>query len=272
MQDQYCKNCEAEGVENGRFCHICGQSLHIHRFTIAHFLHEMFHAFTHADKGILLLIKDLAKKPGMVMYDYIVAGKRKTYFNPFIFIVLTGGFLLFSNVFFKPYNTEPKPQYQTENNASFKDSKISGKDNLPSERGKKLNYFFEKNSKIIMIGSVPVSALVFFMFFKKRGIYYAEHLVAMCLLTGSTALLMAIVMIPFLALLKKTPYTWVPTVLLLAFQLFYFGWAYHQFFSRMGKISTWKPYLVSAVNIIFWSILSAGAGFLYIFWPAIYKA
>jgi len=272
IENSACKNCGAYVAETGNFCNQCGQTLHIHRFTLAHFLHEMFHAFTHADKGLFLLIKDLAKQPGVVMYNYIVAGKRKTYFNPFIFIVLTGGFLLFSNAIFNPYINEPALNtiQKTEEVRTKKTKPASGRQY--SERGKKLNIFMEKNSKIIMLASVPISSLVFFLFFKKKGIYYAEHLVAMCLLTGAAAIIMAVFMVPLLSLLKNTPYVVYPTILLLVSQLVYFGWAYRQFFTRMGQNTKWKPYVVSAANILIWSVLTAGASFIYLTWPMIFKS
>jgi hypothetical protein len=36
----------------------------IHRLTFTHILHEFFHAFTHADKGIFHLLNGLVAKPG----------------------------------------------------------------------------------------------------------------------------------------------------------------------------------------------------------------
>jgi magnesium-transporting ATPase (P-type) len=81
-----CKNCDAP-VE-GAFCSHCGQKAEIHRVSIGYLIHELFHAITHADKGFLLLIKDLVTKPGIVAREYL-DGKRKKYFNPLSFLVIT---------------------------------------------------------------------------------------------------------------------------------------------------------------------------------------
>src|SRR5690349_5843120 len=81
-----CKNCES--TVDANFCSNCGQKAHIHRITIGHVVHEFIHAVTHADKGFLLLIKKLITRPGIVARQYI-EGKRKTYFNPLSFIVIT---------------------------------------------------------------------------------------------------------------------------------------------------------------------------------------
>jgi hypothetical protein len=80
-----CKNCEA--TVNGKFCSRCGQNADVHRITVGHLVHEFTHAITHADKGFLLLVKELLRKPGTVPREYL-EGKRKKYFNPFSFLVI----------------------------------------------------------------------------------------------------------------------------------------------------------------------------------------
>ena len=52
-----------------------------------HILHDLQHAFLHADKGILYLIKEMAYRPGYVALEF-VQGQRKKYFNPFSFLVI----------------------------------------------------------------------------------------------------------------------------------------------------------------------------------------
>ncbi len=81
-----CKNCDA--TLDGKFCSSCGQRADIHRITVSHLAHEFTHALTHADKGILLLVKELVRRPGYVAKEYL-DGKRKKYFNPISFIVAT---------------------------------------------------------------------------------------------------------------------------------------------------------------------------------------
>src|SRR5688500_16468941 len=80
-----CKNCDV--LLEGNFCRQCGQKADTNRITFKHFLHEFFHAFTHSDKGILLLMKDLITRPGLVAREYL-DGKRKKYFNPLSFLVI----------------------------------------------------------------------------------------------------------------------------------------------------------------------------------------
>ena len=100
----HCSNCSAVISENAKWCSACGQSAHIHRFNFHHILHEFFHALTHADKGFLYLLKELAIRPGKVLLEYIIEGKRKKYFNPFTFLMIILAISLIANSFFHPYS------------------------------------------------------------------------------------------------------------------------------------------------------------------------
>ncbi len=263
-----CKNCGTAVVAEADFCHHCGQSTHFHRFTVSHFLHEMFHAFTHADKGFFLLVKELIKRPGVVMYEYITLGKRKTYFNPFIFILLIGAIHLFASAVFKPYSNESIAPTQGHGQVSAH-SGGNGAAMGRIARKQKVDLFMEHNAKMIMLGSVPMSAFIFFLFYRRSGVFYGEHLVAMCMLTGASSLIFGLVVVPLLGLLKNTPYHAMPSFLFLLLQLLYLGWGYQQFYARQGRREKLKPYLVSFVNIIAWSFLTGGAIFVYMAWPSI---
>lgn len=117
-----CPNCSTLLEKKFAYCPICGQSAHIHRFNLPHVFHEVFHALTHADKGLLHLIKNLTLRPGVTAREYILEGKRKTYFNPFTFLLLVLGLTVLANSYFKPYGTAPsppaRPQTQVQPNAT----------------------------------------------------------------------------------------------------------------------------------------------------------
>ena len=88
-----CKNCET--IFEGNFCPNCSQKAGTHRFSVKHIVHEAFHAFTHTDKGIFFLIKEMLKRPGKVALEYN-GGRRKKYFNPFTFLLI----MIALNIFF----------------------------------------------------------------------------------------------------------------------------------------------------------------------------
>jgi hypothetical protein len=94
MSEHTCHNCQH--TFSGKYCNNCGQDAHTGRLDMHSLLHEAWHAFTHTDKGVLLLIKDLAVQPGRTYTDYF-SGARKKYFNPIIFFLISFGVLLLIN-------------------------------------------------------------------------------------------------------------------------------------------------------------------------------
>jgi hypothetical protein len=75
-----CRACQTEGT--GKFCSNCGQSLVIKKVTLPYLLHEVFHFFTHLDKGIGYTLKHLITSPGTMQRDFL-AGDRNRHQKPF---------------------------------------------------------------------------------------------------------------------------------------------------------------------------------------------
>ena len=87
-----CKNC---GVSfEGVFCPNCAQKASTGRLNVSDVVHEMWHNFTHTDRSVLGFIAGLFTKPGIVIREYI-AGKRKKYFNPYTFFLVSSAILIF---------------------------------------------------------------------------------------------------------------------------------------------------------------------------------
>lgn len=83
-----CKACNSEA--SGRYCSNCGQSLSVKRITLGGLFHDAFHLFTHLDKGFLLTVKTLLKRPGHMQREYI-EGDRARHQKPFamFFVAIT---------------------------------------------------------------------------------------------------------------------------------------------------------------------------------------
>jgi hypothetical protein len=89
MHPTDCLNCSAAWQPEMNYCPQCGQKTDIHRLTFTHILHEFFHAFTHADKGIFHLLNGLVAKPGTVERE-MVEGKWKKVFQSLCLFPDTG--------------------------------------------------------------------------------------------------------------------------------------------------------------------------------------
>jgi uncharacterized protein DUF3667 len=77
---QVCKSCGFSGIEN--YCSRCGQPFKTKRISISGLLHDVFHFFTHLDRGFGYTLKKLIIAPGYMQRDY-VEGERIRHQKPF---------------------------------------------------------------------------------------------------------------------------------------------------------------------------------------------
>jgi hypothetical protein len=245
-----CKNCSTSF--EGKHCPECGQKADTHRFTVPHLAHEIFHAITHTDKGILFLIKELAYRPGHVAREYN-AGLRKRYFNPFTFLLIAIAFQLFvlKQVHFYEHFTAAMTRFQTKIEA-LAGKKVNADTPEVSEATKaaeKNMTVVQENSRTLTFMFIPFIALLTWFLFKKSGFNYAENLVMQTFLFGENTIFFLVIMIPFL--FNHSLY---PLVLLASFllQIVYNTIVYKQFFQQSWGKTIWK----SVVILIFYLTFS----------------
>ncbi len=78
--DPQCANCGASLT--GPFCAQCGEKrMDPHDLSFKHFLHELFHEFTHVEGRWWSTLRLLLTKPGVLAQEYL-AGRRSTYVRP----------------------------------------------------------------------------------------------------------------------------------------------------------------------------------------------
>ncbi|MFZ1527839.1 MAG: hypothetical protein WAT19_03755 [Ferruginibacter sp.] len=161
---QTCKNCGNHF--KGIFCNNCGQKFAVERFSFRHIFSEVIHAFTHADKGFLSLLKKMTVNPGLIAYEYIVEFRRKKYFNLFTFFVLITAIAAY----------------------------IENKDVLLKEDMFRMNniygirlIFYNKLLSAIIIPAVALA--VWLIHFPKRRLLYSEYTVFAMLLMSLKAIL-----------------------------------------------------------------------------------
>lgn len=231
MESKYCANCGRELAPDFTVCPGCGQKVSIHRFTIPHILHELLHAFTHADKGALHLLKELALRPGMVLQEYILERKRKKYFNPFTLLLLILGFSVFMNSIFHPFQ---KNQYITqEQMAKAKTEAAKAIYQRVTEGQAKVNAFMEQKTNIMTFVTAPIMALAFWLVFKGKKLNYAEYLVSYLMLTCVLSLISTVSFVPMMTAIPKE---WVPLLLgvNLVIQIAYTTYAYTKLLGLKG--------------------------------------
>src|SRR6187399_327703 len=80
-----CLNCNAPVNES--YCSRCGQKVEVKRLTWHSLGEEVFHFFTHIEKGFLKTTGQLIIHPGKLCKSYL-DGKRKTYHKPVSFFLI----------------------------------------------------------------------------------------------------------------------------------------------------------------------------------------
>jgi len=82
---EICKSCGNTG--SGSYCSACGQSYITKRITLRGLLHDVFHFFTHIEKGFGYTLKQLIVAPGTMQRLYI-EGVRSRHQKPFSMFIL----------------------------------------------------------------------------------------------------------------------------------------------------------------------------------------
>lgn len=217
-----CKNCETENPHHYSYCPRCGQKTTLHRLSLHDIVHEAFHYFTHADKGLLQLIRDLAIKKGKVAREF-VEGKRKKFYPPLTFFFL----VIAINVFVSTktdnhVNVNVEQQYQEELKKITDPVKKERWIEIYKRREQGV-HFINTNVNTIAMVSLPIIAFIFWLFFRRSGYNYIEHLVAGMYMFGFFTLV-SIVVLPvsyFLKLPENPVYAVCLFLQLVYYTLFY---------------------------------------------------
>jgi hypothetical protein len=143
-----CRSCQKSG--SGVYCGYCSQKLDIKRITFGNLVHEVFHFFTHLDKGFPYTLKKLFNSPGKMQREY-VEGIRTRHQKPFAMFFICASamalILYWINVVLANY-------FDAGN--------------------EKEALFFNKYMVMLLIGSLPVTALITYVFFFKSPYNFAE--------------------------------------------------------------------------------------------------
>ena len=228
MQQANCLNCGAVLTPKQKFCDNCGQKKDLPRITIPNLAKEFLQIITHADKGLLKLLKGLVTNPGKTAAEY-VEGKRKTYFSPFTFLALCIAFMLFVNTWIKPYGDLPVPDPEVL--ARIPDEETRELYILTIERNAKMQNFSNKNLSIISVLVAPYFAFFLWLFFPNRNRNVAEITVAYILFTGIGNVLSTIFISPWLAMYRNTSAYYPIFCTSLFLQTMYYAWGLKTFFN-----------------------------------------
>ena len=228
-----CLNCNFMLKNLEAFCPKCGQKVSVKRLETSVVFTDALKSFTSADKGILYLLKYLPFKPGVISREY-VDGKRKKYFNPFTFLILSIGITSFLSASF-----------------NLLASSTTDLDNPVS-------IFMSKNINLIIFLTVPVIGCFTYLLFRKEKINFAESLIISSYCSAIRSVFFIIIVTPLIIFFRNS-YLLITSLYLLGFAIYY-AWACCQFFNNFSKWYFFKGFLVMIFTQILISFI-VGIGF-----------
>jgi hypothetical protein len=147
-ETQLCRSCGFSG--HGKYCQECGLPYEQKRISLGGLLHDVFHVFTHLDKGFGYTLKQLLVAPGKMQKAYI-DGDRARHQKPFSMFLICATLAAVSRYWI--YQQLLK-YYETGNASEV--------------------YFFDEYMVVLHILLMPFYALVCYLFFYKSKYNYAE--------------------------------------------------------------------------------------------------
>ena len=235
-----CSNCGAGLNGTYKFCPQCGQSTATHRLHWHDVQHDLTHYFTHADKGIFFLIKELALRTGNVAKEYI-EGKRKKYMSPVTFYLLVAGIYVVAMHFLSS-------QFP----GSANNETLTTGMNVQQARAIRANVFLEEHLKVLAFLALPVSAFVYWLFYKRKGFSYLEQLVANMYANGFTLLVMCLLIQPVAAFITKDNNSIYGASTGLLFQLAYLFVFYYRFAGGGNTKAKLRAFIAVVVALFSW--------------------
>jgi Protein of unknown function (DUF3667) len=172
-----CANCSTAIVPGQNYCPNCGQKTPTPRLSLHEIGAEFVHALAHVDRSALSLIWQLLVRPGAVARDY-VSGKRKRYFGPFAFLVVSVAFT--SAVI-----------------------AISGFEAVTTDAPNGLAAFLQHHINLLFFVEIPLLAAACRLIGFREPFNYAEYLVLTSYIGGLHILFYAVVVIPVWFILRS---------------------------------------------------------------------
>jgi hypothetical protein len=181
---------------------------------------DLWQAIVNVDRSAVSLITALLVRPGVVARDY-VDGRRKRYFGPFAFLLITVG--LASAII-----------------------ALSGFKAFISNNPNGVLDFLQLHVNWVILMQVPLLALCTRILFYEQDLNYAEHLVLASFASSLRALFLGFVVIPYWYVLRPSTTDPIGIYIYFALWLAYFGLAGAQFYNGR-RVWSWLRAALAAL-------------------------
>ncbi|MDX1939802.1 MAG: DUF3667 domain-containing protein [Saprospiraceae bacterium] len=245
-----CKSC-GETLQ-GAYCSACGQKAINERITIRHIFSELFNIITNVDRGFLYTAKMLFIAPGQAIRNYL-SGQTRRYYHPLRYIIILVAISVAVNLSLGLYDKQQ----------SDIQSMVGRPDNQEViQVQQQFNEIVKKYLNIIPLLLIPMLSFFSYLFFRKKGWNYAEHLVLNAYQQGQ----LAFIGIPFMLIGSLMPEHLALQVMyfIIPFGILYATYVYRQFF-QVGWLQAFIKYvLIFIISYIILSILTGIAMIIFV--------
>lgn len=224
-----CANCGH--VVAQAFCPSCGQRTDTQRIDGHYLWHELQHGLFHVDRGILFTLRELFIRPGHSIREFL-DGKRVRHFKPLAFVVITAGVYSFLSSFLTPNILDDLP----------------GGQRMPPQAIALLDWF-NAHYALLELTTLPLISGASWLFFRKAGRTYAEHLVMNCYLAGQRYVV-SLIQFPAILLLGVKGALLMAPFIMLSYAALYVWGTMQLFHGKAGRY------------ILLRAVLAAGIGYL----------
>ena len=177
-EQSYCKNC-SQVLTGPKFCSHCGQKVITDRITIRHLISRLIATLTNLEKGLWFTLRALLKHPGTVVNEFI-NGKTLPYTPPLRFTIIMATLSVVLMLSIGNFEDMQENIQKTIN---------PNADEATLEMQRRINKAIEPFLNLMPLLLIPFYALGTYIFYGKKHLNYAEHLVMHLFVYGiSTAL------------------------------------------------------------------------------------
>jgi hypothetical protein len=217
----------------------------VKRITLSRIFTSIFEAFN-LERGGFFTIKALLINPGKAIKEYL-GENRFHYTPPFRVLIITTALALY---LISISNT----------GEHMSDDFIQGIDDPDKLRliQDKLFSFFGTYANFILWTFIPIAALFTFLFNRKRGYNFAEHLVFQTYLFCVANMLT--VFIPLSDFISNKA----GSIILTGLMVIYYTYAYKVFLNRSVVKSVWDTLSIMFIATVIWSLLLIAAFMLFV--------
>lgn len=238
VQPVVCKNCSTKVLDN--FCTHCGQSIKVSKITVRDTLQDFLNSTFSVNAPLLVTLKLLVINPGK-LYREFLNGKRKTYYKPVPFFILTTIILVLVRTL-----TSYDPFKEIDNNTI---------DDPNFERLIATGKFMSKNINNFLLLFVISLSMSFKLFFRK-SYTLAEYLAIAFYIVGIYTLFAALSL--FLTNFVSGNVQYVPFLIMVVYVLY----ALNSLFPQKKIQVTLKTLILYPIAVFIYVILGFGLSFL----------